>query len=163
MAPSPANVLMPTPTPIAATGTPAVHAAPFAAAAPIAAPPAASPAAPLCNEPAMAAASALPSLPPEGTMGTLPAGWHACVHPEHRRTYYFNTVTQQSQWHVPTAAAAVPLPMLPTPAAPPTGYTSPNTVSRNNSLLSHEIGNQIGDLSQMARSYGLTGTAPPSR
>ena len=46
-------------------------------------------------------------------MGALPAGWHTCTDPTHNRPYYFNTVTQQSQWTSPTAAAAVPLAMMP--------------------------------------------------
>ena len=41
-------------------------------------------------------------------MGALPAGWHACMDLTHHQPYYFNTVTQQSQWTFPTAAAAVP-------------------------------------------------------
>ena len=66
-----------------------------------------------CSSVAALAASALPSMPPEGSMGALPAGWHTCTDPTHNRPYYFNTVTQQSQWTSPTAAAAVPLAMMP--------------------------------------------------
>ena len=60
-----------------------------------------------------AAAAALPANPPAGSLGALPAGWHVTTHPTYNRPYYYNAVTQQSQWTFPTSAAAVPLPQLP--------------------------------------------------
>ena len=83
-------------------------------------------------------------------MGALPAGWHAVLHPTHQRPYYFNTVTQQSQWTFPTAAAAVPLPSLPSletalPAAP-------------GAVMA--VGKEFGGALDMAASYGLPASRP---
>jgi hypothetical protein len=51
------------------------------------------------------AAAASPPMPQAGAVAALPPGWHACVDSTHNRTYYFNTVSKQSQWTVPTAPA----------------------------------------------------------
>jgi len=83
-------------------------------------------------------------------MGALPAGWHACVHPTHQTTYYFNTVTQQSQWTFPTAAAAVPLSAMPRLNDPPADR-SPNTLQ--------SVGNALGGVADMAATYGLPSSA----
>jgi len=94
---------------------------------------------------AAAAASAPPSFPPEGTMGALPAGWHACTDSTHNRPYYFNTVTKQSQWTLPTAAAAVPLPAMPSPAA-----ALPNSPASRGRVAA-----DLGGVSDMAANFGL--------
>jgi len=91
---------------------------------------------------AAAAASAPPSFPPKGLTGTLPAGWHECVDQTHNRSYWFNTVTKQSQWTLPTAAAAIPLPAMPFPEA---------SLPPNPTLPAAEL----GGVSDMAASYGL--------
>ena len=78
-------------------------------------------------------------------MGALPAGWHSCMHPEHGVPYYFNTVTQQSQWTFPTAAAAIPLPELLAPE-PPKSH-SPSAARR--------VGNDLGGAMDMAATFGL--------
>ena len=96
-----------------------------------------------------AAATAPPSIPAQGTMGALPAGWHACNDPTHNRTYYFNTVTKQSQWTMPTAAAAVPLAPLP-------GFhttSGPSPASRRRAA--NGLGGDLGGVGDMAASYGL--------
>jgi len=79
-------------------------------------------------------------------MGALPAGWHACIDPTHKRPYYFNTVTKQSQWTLPTAAAAIPIGLMPSLAAVPATY-SPASMRRAAAGL--------GGVSDMAASFGL--------
>ena len=103
---------------------------------------------------AAAAATALPAQPPEGAMGALPAGWHACMDATHQRPYYFNTVTKESQWTFPTAAAAVPLDALPRLNDSPK-HASPGAVRR--------VGNELGGVGDMASAFGLAGVArkPP--
>ena len=81
-------------------------------------------------------------------MGALPAGWHMLVDPTYQRPYYFNTVTQQSQWTFPTAAAAVPLPSL--PRLDPRSY-SPGAQRR--------VGKEFGGVNQIAASYNLVAPA----
>ena len=108
---------------------------------------------------AAAAASAMPSFPPEGSMGALPAGWHACTDPTHNRTYYFNTVTQQSQWIPPTVAAAVPLEALPS-MSPMDNAMSPTT--RRKAVMT--VSSDLGGVGDMAASFGLPmqgGKKPP--
>ena len=83
-------------------------------------------------------------------MGALPAGWHACTDPTHNRTYYFNTVTKQSQWTKPTAAAAVPLDAMPT-LHPSSAPLSPQSRRKAAMTASSDLGG-VGD---MAASFGL--------
>ena len=78
-------------------------------------------------------------------MGALPAGWHKCIDSTHNRPYYFNTVTQQSQWTFPKAAAAVPMAMLPRPESPKSN--SPTAVRR--------VGNELGGVGDIAAQMGL--------
>lgn len=66
--------------------------------------------------------------------------------PTHNRTYYFNTVTQQSQWTFPTAAAAIPF-QLPTLANPQAAASSPGARRR--------VGDEFGGVLDMATNYGL--------
>ena len=47
-----------------------------------------------------------PAQPPTTAAG-LPAGWHRCSDPSSGVPYFFNTVTQQSQWEPPTGVRAV--------------------------------------------------------
>ena len=61
------------------------------------------------------------------------------------RPYYFNTVTQQSQWTFPKAAAAVPMAMLPRPESPKSN--SPTAVRR--------VGNELGGVGDIAAQMGL--------
>ena len=79
-------------------------------------------------------------------MGALPAGWHSSIHPQHNRPFYFNAVTQQSQWDFPTAAAAVPLPALPALNVHAQG-NSPSAIRR--------VGNELGGAADMAAMFGL--------
>lgn len=113
------------------------------------------------SDPAAAAAEALPSLPPEGRMGALPAGWHACYDGTHQLPYYYNTVTKQSQWTFPTAAAAVPLPALPTLCMKRQPASLASIVA---------LGDEFGGVGSMAAKMGLRAkhldmslAAPPAR
>ena len=81
-------------------------------------------------------------------MGALPAGWHTCTDPTHNRTYYFNTVTKQSQWTVPTSAAAIPLDAMPSPIE---DALSPTSRRRAAMTVSADLGG-VGD---MAAAFGL--------
>ena len=81
-------------------------------------------------------------------MGALPAGWHACMDATHKRPYYFNTVTKQSQWTFPTSAAAVPLDAMPRLNEPAIN-NSPGAVRR--------VGNELGGVGDMASAFGLAG------
>merc|ERR1719231_215771 len=99
------------------------------------------------------AAAAVPAAGGAAGAPPLPAGWHACMHPTHQRTYYFNTVTQQSQWTFPTTAAAVPLPALPMLTPQQARDASPNAIAG--------VGNEFGGALAMAASYGLPANKGP--
>ena len=66
--------------------------------------------------------------------------------PTHKVPYYFNTVTHQSQWTFPTAAAAMPLPPMPLPEKP--RAASPGTLART--------GAELGGVGDMAALIGLS-------
>ena len=75
------------------------------------------------------------------------------------RPYYFNAVTQSSQWTFPTVAAAVPLPAMPTLHQPGTRHASPGTIGA--------MGNEFGGVGDMAATLSLhsssKGAPPPTR
>ena len=55
---------------------------------------------------ASTAASASPAAPGGAAGAAMPPNWTAVVDPTTKATYYFNSVTRQSQWTAPAAAAA---------------------------------------------------------
>lgn len=87
---------------------------------------------------ALAAHPLMTPVPPEGFASTPPATpppvpppvlppWRACVDAASGATYFFNTVTRQSQWEQPGTSAALPTPMAGGPVS--TSIASPNTAN----------------------------------
>ena len=86
-------------------------------------------------------------------MGALPTGWHACTDPTHNRTYFYNTVTQESQWIRPTAAAAVPFEAMPT--MPMAGGSVAEISPTTRKTQAMAVGAQFGGVGDMAANMGL--------
>ena len=86
-------------------------------------------------------------------MGALPTGWHACTDPTHNRTYFYNTVTQQSQWIRPIAAAAVSFEAMPTMSTAGASVAEISPTTRKTQAMA--AGAQFGGVGDMAANMGL--------
>jgi len=111
----------------------------------------------LLDDPHSDKPAALTRLPNEGSMGAvmgaLPTGWHACTDPTHNRTYFYNTVTQQSQWIRPIAAAAVPFEAMPTMSTAGASVAEISPTTRKTQAMA--AGAQFGGVGDMAANMGL--------